>query len=73
MMGRFDDSRKGQIALVFACVWLFVLIVGAGTWLSNAWQLVQCDFKAPYKCEIVHGVGLIPPVHFITAWIGGEE
>ena len=47
---------------------VIVLVVGSG-WVMNIIKLTQCDFESPYKCEIVHAIGLIPPVGMITGWL----
>lgn len=40
------------------------------SWVVNAYQFFTCDFNAPYKEEIVHGLGLIIPyLSTITVWI----
>ncbi len=28
----------------------------------NIYKLTQCDFKAPYKAEIIRGIGVFPAV-----------
>lgn len=45
-----------------------VVVVGTG-WVKNIIKLSDCDFQAPYKAEVVHTVGLIPPVGMVTGWI----
>jgi len=49
-------------------VFIIIAIVGTG-WVKNIIKLSNCDFKAPYKAEIIHGVGIIPPVGMITGWL----
>jgi len=58
------------IELVFIVLWL-VIAIG---WSVNLYKLVTCDFEAPYKAEIIRGIGLIPPVGAIVGWmdIDGE-
>ena len=51
----------------------FVTFICVSTWMINLDEFTHCDFKAPYKCEIVHGIGLFPPANFITMWFGGDE
>jgi hypothetical protein len=48
----------------------FVLFA-AGSWFYNAYLLVtECDFASPYKCEAIHGIGVVvPPASMITAWL----
>ena len=52
--------------LIVCCAAGFV--VGFG-WTKNIIKLTECDFKAPYKAEVVHTVGIIPPVGAITGWL----
>ncbi len=51
---------------------LSVLLVGVfilGCWVMNVVKLTNCDFESDYKCEVIHGVGLIgAPVSLITVW-----
>ena len=44
------------------------IIVGTG-WMKNLIKLSECDFEAPYKAEIIHAAGIIPPVGMITGWL----
>jgi hypothetical protein len=40
----------------------------------NIYKLVQCDFASDYKCEILHGVGVVvAPASVVTAWVGTDE
>jgi hypothetical protein len=48
---------------------LVVVVVVAVGWVKNVIKLWHCDFNAPYKCEVVHGFGLMPPIGAITGWI----
>lgn len=52
--------------MIFGAVVIFVVAVG---WVMNIVKLANCDFEAPYKCEVIHTVGLIPPVGMITGWL----
>lgn len=47
---------------------LLIIAIGIG-WVKNLIKLSDCDFESPYKAEIVHGVGLLPPVGAITGWL----
>ena len=55
---------KGMI--IFVIVVVAVVFTG---WVKNVIKLAGCDFESPYKCEVVHGVGLVPPVGMITGWL----
>jgi len=47
---------------------IILLVVGVG-WTKNIIKLAHCDFKAPYKAEVIHAVGLLPPVGMVTGWL----
>jgi len=54
---------------IMLIVWMIlILVIGTG-WVKNIIKLSNCDFEAPYKAEIIHGVGLIPPIGMITGWL----
>ena len=48
---------------------LFLVVVVAVGWVKNLIKLVNCDFAAPYKCEVVRALGLMPPIGAITGWL----
>ena len=50
---------------------LWTAITYAG-WVANFIKLNECDFEAPYKCELVHLAGLHPSVGWVTGWIKTE-
>ena len=45
-----------------------LLIIGTG-WVKNLIKLTECDFESPYKAEVIHTVGLVPPIGMITGWL----
>ena len=55
-----------KFMMIFVLVIVVTVMVG---WVKNVIKLADCDFIAPYKCEVVHGVGIIPPVGMITGWL----
>ena len=62
-------NQKGNVGVL---VLLFIVFM-AGSWLVNFYKLTQCDFEADYKCEAIHGVGIIPWVHVATVWVGTDK
>ena len=52
--------------MIFGFVVIAVVAIG---WVKNVIKLANCDFEAPYKCEVIHAVGLIPPVGMVTGWL----
>ena len=57
---------KTATMLIIPSVLVIVVFTG---WVKNIVKLSECDFKAPYKAEVVHAVGLIPPVGMVTGWL----
>jgi len=47
---------------------VIIIVVGTG-WVKNIIKLTECDFESPYKCEVIHTVGLIPPIGMVTGWL----
>ncbi len=53
---------------------LFVFLFLVVTWFINLGQLFSCDFQAPYKCEVVHAVGVgVPPAQVITVFFTSDK
>lgn len=51
-------------------VGIIVLIVGGLGWVMNIYKLTKCDFKDPYKSEILRGAGiLIAPVGAVFGFL----
>lgn len=49
-------------------------IASAAAWITNAYKLTGCDFESPYKCEVVHAVGvLVPPASIATVWFDSDK
>ena len=48
---------------------LFILIIVGTGWVKNLIKLTECDFEPSYKAEVIHIVGLIPPVGMVTGWL----
>jgi len=36
-------------------------------------KLTKCDFEAPYKEEILYGVGIVPPFGVVIAFMDVED
>lgn len=53
-----------KVTVAFLILILFVL----GTWVTNLAKLNDCDFISPYRCEVVHGLGLFGPIALVTVW-----
>ena len=45
------------------------IIVVAG-WIQGIVKLAHCDFKPPYKAEVIYGVGtFLPVVGAVVGWM----
>ena len=54
-------DKVGAAAIVIC------LVIGV-SWVTNIVKLTDCDFESNYKCEVIHGLGIIPLVAPITVW-----
>ncbi len=54
-------------------LFVLVVVVGGGSWIWNAVKLTSCDFESNYRCELIHGAGLVvPPMSIATVWFGDD-
>lgn len=52
---------------------VFVCCIGFAPWLINGYKFINCDFEASYRCEIIHGLGVVmPPASLFTVWFGHD-
>ena len=52
----------------------FILgIIGVIAFVANAIKLSECDFVSPYRCEAIHGIGLIPTAAIVTVWFDTDK
>mgnify|MGYP001055911774 CR=1 FL=1 len=51
-----------------AFIYLAISIILVTPYFWNFVKLVDCDFEPDYKCEVIHGLGVIPPLSYITVW-----
>jgi len=60
---------KGLKGLTLVEVVFIIILFVTATWLWNAYKFMSCDLSPDYKCEVVHGIGIvIPPLSVVTAW-----
>lgn len=58
-------NNNGGAIFVFLFYAYFIVC-----WFVNLIKLISCDFDAPYKDEIIHGIGLFTFLGSgITAWL----
>lgn len=71
MRGCDMTKQKGHAVIGLIVSGWFILVIS--TWILNFIKLTDCDFKSPYKCEVIHAVGIIPPFSVATVWYNSEE
>lgn len=65
--------RKESIAFIVMVLITILLFVG---YVRGIVKFVQCDFKAPYKAEVIYGVGMVTGLNAVIGWFNiadGEE
>ena len=74
-MGRYNQSTGVAVfgLSVFLCQ--VTLIVGLSIgWVFNLLALIDCDFEAPYKVEIIRGVAAVAaPIGGIVGYLNIED
>ena len=51
-----------------------ILAIVATAWIWNAVKLFSCDFESPYRCEVIHGIGVaVPPLSIVAAWFDDDD
>ena len=71
-MEKKEIAMLGFLSIVPLVGISFILFI-ITCWCVNVYKLTQCDFKAPYKTEIVHAAGLVPILAPFTVWVGTED
>ena len=52
---------------------LIIVLALLISWVANIVKLTDCDFQAPFRCEVVHGIGVIPAVSLVTVWFNSDK
>lgn len=65
----FIGDKLGFGAFVLVVV---IIVAGVIGYVMNIYKLTQCNFESPYKCEIVHAVGIIPIVGVFSGYMSFE-
>ncbi len=53
----------------FMVIYVVILLAIGTGWVKNLIKLSECDFESPYKAEVIHAIGIIPPVGMVTGWL----
>lgn len=55
---------------IFILCILILLIMAPIGYAMNLYGFFTCDFQAPYKAEVIRGIGVVnPAIGCITGWI----
>lgn len=67
------EKQRGFTLLKLVVLVVLVAVVGIGGWVWNAVKLTSCDFESDYRCEVIHGAGLVvPPLSIVTVFFGDD-
>jgi hypothetical protein len=70
----FYSQAPKIIGFLFASFFVFGLsLLALLGYVVNIDKFFRCDFQAPYKTEIIRGIGIISPLGCITGWIKIED
>jgi hypothetical protein len=50
-----------------------MVILGGSGYVMNIYKFAKCDFEAPYKAEVIRGVGIFIPYGIVTGWMDIED
>ncbi len=66
------NGARAKVAFVIAVVAIIISVPTA--WCFNVSKLIDCDFKADYRCEVMHTIGVVlPPLSVVTVWFATDE
>ena len=61
----------GELLVTFVIPIALAVVVA---WIVNVYKFANCDFASPYKCEIIHAIGIpVVPASLITAWFDSDN
>lgn len=71
---RLGSANVGVIAgLVLVLFYIVIALFSVYCYVGNIIAFAHCDFKAPYKGEIIHGLGIVvPPASYVTVWFNDK-
>jgi prepilin-type N-terminal cleavage/methylation domain-containing protein len=65
-------KKKNGFTLVELMIVMLILL-GVVPYVMNVAKLIGSDFKAPYKKEIVHSIGVVTPLYLVTGFLNIED
>lgn len=64
---------KTFLRYIFILVIVSISILGLLGWCMSVIKLVRSDFDAPYKAEILYGIGTFTGVGAVIGWFNIED
>jgi hypothetical protein len=61
-----------KIGIIAIILHLTIVLGSLASWGVNLYRFCNCDFEAPYKAEILYGIGIFSPTCVVTAWMDLE-
>lgn len=64
---------KQFLFLLLGIAFTFIFVFGMVGWCKNAYRFTQLDFEAPYKAEVIRGLGLFTPIGPVAGYFYFDE
>ena len=66
------ENRAGDFLILLLPI--LVVLGGVFSYVGNVIKVINCDFASDFRCEVIHGVGVIvPPASLITVWFEDDS
>ena len=69
--------RVNRTQILLGLVWIAPILLvlgGVFSYVGNVIKVTNCDFASDFRCEVIHGVGvIIPPASLITVWFADDS
>jgi len=69
--------RVNRTQILLGLVWIAPILLvlgGVFSYVGNVIKVTNCDFASDFRCEVIHGVGvIIPPASLITVWFEDDS
>jgi len=70
-MNTYGNRDSTFISIIF---YMLLLLLLAASWFINGMRFMDCNFEPNYRCEAIHGIGIImPPASYITVWFADDD
>lgn len=64
---------KKLLEIIGEITFWIILIISMFGWGLNILQLINLDFKAPYKAEVIRTLGVVTPLGFVTGYLNIKD